>query len=102
MQERLRDLSNDKVKSKKEGILTAHIHNIGESNERRGLRCTHCGKLIIPTRKERRAKTTKQTCINCGYSSWEPCKRSIVHVENDIAENVMDGARQDGLGRRFL
>ena len=78
------------------------IHNIGESNERRGLECTYCGKRILPTRRQRRSKTARRICVNCGHSNWEPCKTSIVHVENKIAEEVMSIARMDDSGRKIL
>ena len=81
---------------------TIRVHNIGESNERRGLKCTHCGKRILQTRRERRAKTARRTCINCGYNSWELCPTSFAHIENEIAEKTMDRAKTDDLGRRIL
>jgi len=80
----------------------ARTHNIGESNERRGLKCTYCGKVILPTRRERRAKTTRQTCIICGHSSWELCKKSIANIENEIGEEVMSIARKGSNGRKIL
>ena len=80
----------------------ARTYNLGESNERRGLKCTYCGKVIMPTRRERRAKTTRQVCINCGHSSWELCKNSMAHIENEVAEEVMGRARTGSNGRMIL
>ena len=77
-------------------------HNVGESNTRRGLKCTYCGHMIKPTRRERHAKTARQTCINCGHSSWEICKNSKLHIEHEIAEEAMSRARTDELGRKIL
>lgn len=80
----------------------ARTYNIGESNERRGLRCRHCGKLIMPTRRERRAKTTRQTCSVCGYSSWELCETSIANIENEVGEEIMSRARVGSSGRKVI
>lgn len=86
----------------KENEMETIAHNVGESNTRRGYKCNYCGHIIKPTRKQRHAKTARQTCINCGHSSWDLCKGSKLHIENEIAERAMSIARTDSIKRKII
>ena len=72
------------------------------SNLRRGLRCNYCGKMIKPTRRQRNAKTERQTCINCGHSSWSPCKTSALNDELKIMEEAKSVAKTGEDGTKYF
>jgi Zn finger protein HypA/HybF involved in hydrogenase expression len=71
--------------------------------KRRGLKCVNCGTMRLMTGGQRKSKTYKPICQNCGSTHFEIATKSKLHDELAVTDELHRSLPKIGSGKkRFI